>query len=268
MLDCYTDAPHFSNPDVTYNGVPTGDTHTRNNARVLNETAYAVSNFRLPPVVVTYELPLFPGADDASGIEGFARNRNVSLIDGEIEVYAIDDTGQRFGPATLTINAGQTKHFNSGALERGSVSKGLMGGVGNGAGLWRLELKTTLTLLPRAYIRTLDRFVTSMHQLAPTLTDEKRIHIVSFFNAGNNTAVRSLLCVINPNPFSAYVTCRGWDDEGIPGESAVEFTIAPQSAVLLPAQELETGGPGFTGRLAMETASGISASLPTPPYRS
>ena len=114
--------------------------------------------------------------------------------------------------------------------------------------MWRLELKTTLTLLPRAYIRTLDRFVTSMHQLVPTRTDEKLIHFVSFFNAGGNTAVRSLLRVINPNPFAVYVTCRGWDDAGNPGESAVEFSIQAQSAVLISAKEIEDGSPNFTGR--------------------
>ena len=123
---CFADAPHFSNPAVTYNGVPTGDAHTRNNARVLNETAFAVSNFRLPLVAKTYEFPLMPGADDG-GLEGFVRIRNVSLVDGEIEIHAIDDTGERFGPAILAINANQTKHFNSGDLERGSELKGLMG---------------------------------------------------------------------------------------------------------------------------------------------
>ena len=247
--DCFADAPHFSNPDVLYNGVPTGDEDKRNNARVLNESAYGVSNFRRPITARVYELPLMPGADNGD-LEGFVRIRNVSLVDGEIDIYAIDDTGERFGPVTLMINASQTKHFNSGDLERGSESKGLMGGVGDGTGLWRLELRSTLLLSPRAYIRTPDRFVTSMNLLAPTPRYNPHRHHVSFFNGANNTAVRSLLRVINPNSYAKFVTIRGWDDDGHPGESPVQVLIQARSAVLISSQELEEGSPKFSnGRL-------------------
>jgi hypothetical protein len=37
---------YWSNPDVTYDGVPMGTTHTHNNSRVLNETGEAVAAFR------------------------------------------------------------------------------------------------------------------------------------------------------------------------------------------------------------------------------
>jgi|GEM_PF-951985 len=38
--------PHFSNPDILYNGIPTGTEGTNNNARVLNETAANLASFR------------------------------------------------------------------------------------------------------------------------------------------------------------------------------------------------------------------------------
>ncbi len=41
-----TRVDHFSNPDVLYNGFPTGDTTVSNNARTLNETAATVASFR------------------------------------------------------------------------------------------------------------------------------------------------------------------------------------------------------------------------------
>lgn len=40
--------PHFANPDVSYQGVPTGTPDRQNVARVLNETAVYLSNFRGP----------------------------------------------------------------------------------------------------------------------------------------------------------------------------------------------------------------------------
>lgn len=41
-----TRIPYWSNPNVNYGGADMGDATTRDNHRVLNETAYAVANFR------------------------------------------------------------------------------------------------------------------------------------------------------------------------------------------------------------------------------
>jgi len=48
---CPSRLQYFSNPNVSHNGTPTGDATVRNNARVINETAFRVANFRqaLPP---------------------------------------------------------------------------------------------------------------------------------------------------------------------------------------------------------------------------
>lgn len=43
---------HFSNPNVSFSGQTTGTSGTHNNARVLNETAFAVSRFMRPPEVI------------------------------------------------------------------------------------------------------------------------------------------------------------------------------------------------------------------------
>ena len=65
---------------------------------------------------------------------------------GEVAVAAFDDTGRRYGPLTLAIGAGETKHFNSGDLERGNAGKGLSGRTGAGEGHWRLELSSGLDI--------------------------------------------------------------------------------------------------------------------------
>ena len=200
------------------------------------------------PKTFTHLLPAVPGAD-AGGIQGFIRIMNYSDIAGEVEIHAIDDTGRRRGPVTLELNAFQIRHFNSDDLERGASSKGLHGGVGDGAGMWRLELETTLNINALAYIRTSDGFVTSMHQLARMYQNNELKHYVPFFNPGSNTAIRSLLRVINPNATSVSVTVEAWDDDRDRADQSVRFSLVAGGAVQISAQELEAGDAAFTGRL-------------------
>ena len=201
------------------------------------------------PETFTHMLPAVLGS--GGSIQSFIRIHNGSERAGEVEIHAIDDTGQRYGPVTLAIDARQTRHFNSDDLERGAASKGLVGGVGDGTGMWRLDLQTTLTIEARAYIRTPDGFVTSMHQVAEVFEGEDGnlpLHWVPFFNPGSNTATRSLLRVINPNPIDVYVTVFGLDDDyNLSGP--VDFFLAPNSAMQISSQALERGDAAFAGSL-------------------
>ena len=201
------------------------------------------------PETFTHMLPAVLGA--GGNIQSFIRITSYTEPAGEVEIHAIDDAGQRYGPVTLAIDARQTRHFNSDDLERGSASQGLVGGVGDGTGMWRLDLKTTLTIDARAYIRTPDGFVTSMHQVADLLEGEDGnlpSHWVPFFNPGSNTATRSLLRVINPNPFGVYVIVVGFDDDWNEG-GQVDFSLAPNSAMQISSQALERGDAAFAGSL-------------------
>ena len=200
------------------------------------------------PETFTHMLPAVPGAD-ADGIQGFIRILSVSDYAGDVEIHAIDDTGERLGPVTLELGALQTRHFNSHDLEDGNSEKGLHDGVGDGTGMWRLELETELIIQPLAYIRTSDGFVTSMHQIAVAISNTEPKYHVPFFNPGSNTAIRSLLRVINPNTTSASVAIAGLDDDKNSGEQTVRFSLPAGQAVQISAQELEAGDSSFTGRL-------------------
>ena len=103
---------------------------------------------------------------------------NRSNRSGTVTIHAIDDTGERRGPAQLWIGARQTKHIDSQQLEGGG---GLSGGrgVGNGTGNWRLELETTLDIAPLAYIWGAAGFITTMHD---TVRSEAMRHRVLTFN--------------------------------------------------------------------------------------
>jgi len=189
-------------------------------------------------------LPLFPAAGGAR--QGFARVINRSYSGGEVAIVAVDDEGVRSGPVRLTMRPRQAAHFNSADLEGGNAAKGLDGGVGVGAGDWRLEVASELELTVLAYARTADGFLTSLHDLAPVAEDGS--HRVVFFNPGRNTGQVSKLRLINDGDEAATATVTGIDDHGN-GSGTVTLTVPAGSALTFTSAELEAGGAGLAGRL-------------------
>ena len=243
---CPVFQPYFSNPDVSFMGTPTGDTDTRNNARVINETAPVVAGYRRAPAA-THSVPLVLSTDSENR-QGFVRVINRSGRAGTVWIHAIDDEGRRFGPVRLSLGAKHTAHFNSMDLEDGNTSKGLSGGVGDGTGSWQLELETALDIEILAYIRTSDGFLTSIHQVAAHANDGSTILHVPIFNPGSNVDQRSLLRLINLGESPSWVVISGRDDRGARGEARVRFTLPAGAARLLSARELERGADGIDGR--------------------
>ena len=198
---------------------------------------------------ISHTLPLVPGVSE-SGQEGFVLIRNRSDMDGEVTIHGIDDTGERFPPATLELAAGHTASFNSEDLEKGNADKGLEPGIGDGFGYWRLVLATELDIEARGYIRTSDGFVTSMYELAREHERIKHRYVVPFFNPASNTKIVSRLRVANPNAAAVDVTLEAWDSHGVAGKEVIQFSIDKGAAVRLTSQQLEAGdADAFTGRL-------------------
>ena len=244
---CSVLQPYFSNPDVSFMGTPTGDAEIRNNARVINETAPIVAKYRQVPLE-PHAVPLVTSADNENW-RGFVRVINRSERTGTVRIHAIDDEGRRFDPIELSLDAKQTRHFNSADLEDGNPTKGLSGGVGDGTGNWRLELETELDIEVLAYIRTPDGFLTSIHQVAAHADyGSTRFH-VPIFNPGTNVDQQSRLRLINLGDSVAKITIAGLDDQGnAPPEGRVRLTLLAGAAHLLTAEELEQGAEGFSGR--------------------
>ena len=191
-----------------------------------------------------HRLPLFPAAGGAR--QGFARVINRSYSSGEVAIVAVDDEGVRSGPVRLTMRPRRAAHFNSADLEGGNAAKGLDGGVGVGAGDWRLEVASELELMVLSYARTADGFLTSLHDLAPVAEDGS--HRVVFFNPGSNTGQVSKLRLINDGDEAALVTVAGIDDGGNESRT-VEMTVPAASALTFTSAELEAGGDGLGGGL-------------------
>ena len=187
-----------------------------------------------------------PSASDALGRLGIVRVINYSDEAGEVRIDAIDDEGQSYGPATLSIGAGESTHFNSHDLEDGNADKGLSDGVGAGEGAWRLELTSGLDIEVLSYVRSADGVLASMHDTVPR---EGGRHHVVFFNPGSNTARWSRLRLVNPGEAEAEVSITGVDARGESPGSEVTTTIPADAARTFTSAVLESGGEGFEGAL-------------------
>ena len=113
----------------------------------------AISDSDMAPMVRprVHFVPFFAAADRTT--PGFMRIVNRSGRAGTVTIVAIDDRGHHYEAVTLSIGAGEAKHFNAHDLERGNPEKGLDGHVGDHDGNWRLTLTTTLDIVPLAFLR-------------------------------------------------------------------------------------------------------------------
>ena len=186
---------------------------------------------------------LFPSVSDGVR-QGFVRLINHSADEGEVGIEAIDDAGMRREAGTLSLEAGQTIHFNSNDLEEGDSGKGFEG-IGTGQGDWRLEFSTDLDIEVLSYIRTADGFLTAMHDVAPA---GEAGHRVVTFNPASNINQVSRLRLVNPGDGSAEATVTGLDDAGVSPGDGVRVSVPAGGAVTLTSEELETGA-GLTGSL-------------------
>lgn len=191
-------------------------------------------------------VPLFPSASDPLGRQGFVRVANNSDEPGEVRIKAYDDSDRNYEAVTLSIEGGETVHFNSDDLELGNARKGLTGSTGPGMGDWRLVLISDLDIDVLAYIRTADGFLTSMHDVVPSADGR---HWVAILNPGSNQNQESRLRLVNPGDVDAEVTVDGVDDAGdTPGGQFVLTVPAGASRTLTSAQ-LESGTDGLSGAL-------------------
>ena len=200
----------------------------------------------------SHDLPFVTAASNSEQ-QGFVRIANRTGRAGTVRFHAVDDTGEYRGPVELSLDPYEAVHFNSDDPESGNPSKGLSGGVGEGFGNWRLELTTRLEIDARAYIRTVDGFLTSIHEVAAEAETTQGMAVryhVPFFNPASSGAQRSRLRLINPGVEAAEIVIDGQDDHGQPAPRGdVRLTLAGGAAHTLTARELEEGGEGIDGRL-------------------
>ena len=186
---------------------------------------------------------LFLSAGDALN-EGRLRITNRSAA-GEIRVHGVDDSGQSFGPVTMSIDGRRTVTLSSNDLETGDAAKGLPIGLGSGEGDWRLVLESELNLDVFAYARSQDGVVSIAHNVA---AEGRRRHHVPFFNPAGETLQQSRLRLVNPSEGTAQIVIQAWDDAGDEApEGAVSLSVAAGASISLSAESLEDGARGLSG---------------------
>ena len=195
-------------------------------------------------VHVSFLVALFPAATN-DALQGFVRVINHAGVDGKVRIEPVDDAGARPQPLTLAVPANGAVHFNSEHLEHGAPDRGLEGSAGTGWGDWRLVLGAALDIEVLSYVRTVDGFLTAMHDVAPSGADGLR---VVTFNPASNVYQRSSLRLVNPGDATAEVTVTGVDDSGSSPGERVRVSLSPGHSVTLSSD-------------ALESASGVDGSL-------
>ena len=204
-----------------------------------------------------YTVPLFVTASTTGEPQGVLRILNGTLESGTVEIYAINDTGTRSGPATFTLNASAAAQFTATDLQSGNATLGLTGGVGANVGDARLEIETDLSIVPLAYVRAADGTLSAMHDTvrgASVAEDDRYRYDVPIFNPSTEVTQVSRLRLINPGDTAAAVTIEGRDDSGAEASGgSVQLTLSAGGAQTLTAQQLEAGSTGLTGQLGAGT---------------
>ncbi len=204
-----------------------------------------------------YTIPLLVPATTSAAPQGLLRILNGTDESGTVEIYAINDTGTRSGPATFTLNASAAVEFTATDLQSGNADKALTGGVGANVGDARLEIETDLRIVPLALVRAADGTLSAMHDTvrAASVAEEDRYRYdVPIFNPSTDITQVSRLRLINPGDTAAAITIEGRDDSGAQASGgSVRLTLAAGGAQTLTAQQLEAGSTGLTGQLGAGT---------------
>ena len=204
-----------------------------------------------------YSVPLLVPAGTSSEPQGVLRILNGTDESGTVEIYAINDTGTRSGPATFTLNASAAAQFTATDLASGNATLGLTGGIGTTVDDARLQIETDLSIVPLAFVRAADGTLSAMHDTvrgASVDGSDGYTYEVPIFNPASDATQVSRLRLINPGDAAAAVTIGGRDDSSAAATGGdVTLTLAAGGAQTLTAQQLEAGDTAITGQLGAGT---------------
>ena len=200
-----------------------------------------------------YTVPLLVPPGASGGPQGKLRILNGTAESGTVEIYAVDDAGNRTGPATFTLNASAAAEFTATDLQSGNASLGLTGGIGTEMGDVRLLIDTHLEIVPLALVRAADGTLSAMHdtvRAASTDGSGQYAYEVPVFNPSTEMIQVSRLRLINTGDAEAAVTIGGRDDSGASATGGdVTLMLAAGGAKTLTSQQLEAGDSSVTGQL-------------------
>ena len=189
------------------------------------------------PHVPTRErrVPFLPSASREPAQRGILRLASHDSRATVVSIAAFDDTGRRFGPIALPLQAGHTAELSSSDIEQGNPVKGLPRGIGAGQGDWRLVVQSAAELHATAYTESADGLRSPLAQV-PESPDGSRP--IPLFPSADADAP-GILRLSNPGAESAEVTILARDDTGHPAE--VRLALPPGTSRWLTALDMESG---------------------------
>ena len=204
-----------------------------------------------------YTIPLLVPATTSDAPQGVLRILNGTTEPGTVDIYAIDDSGIRSGPATFTLNASAAVELTAADLASGNATLGLTGGIGTDVGDARVEIETELKIVPLAFVKAVDGTLSTMHDTVRTASYDESgpyVYEVPVFNPSTDMTQVSRLRLINPDDAAAAVKIAALDDSGAEATGGeVTLTLAAGGAETLTAQQLEAGDMDVTGQLGAGT---------------
>jgi peptidyl-prolyl cis-trans isomerase A (cyclophilin A) len=170
----------------------------------------------------------------------FLRLINPTSEDATVIISGIDDTGAiaPAGDVMLVLPAGQSAQVTLADLESGNTDKGLIGTLGNGQGLWRLNVSADTNVEIMSLVRSPDGFVTNMSRTVPAITG---VNNVWFFNPASNTDQESVLRLVNTSVSAGTLNLSAMDDDGNDADGTITIDLDAGAAKQVSASDLESG---------------------------
>ena len=179
-----------------------------------------------------------PAASREPAPRGILRLANRDSRPTIVSITAFDDTGRRFGPIAVPVEAGHTAELSSSDIEQGNPVKGLPRGIGTGQGDWRLVLQSSAEIDVLAYTEGTEGLRTPLRSIAPAPDGFRHVPLFP--------AADGLLRLSNPGAEAVEARIRARDDAGRLSE--VRATLPPGMSRWLAASSLESGQ-GVSGAL-------------------
>jgi hypothetical protein len=185
--------------------------------------------------------------------ESLLRLSNPNDAPAEVEILGFDDAGVPGGMATLSVPAQASMQIRAVELEQGSVAKGIVGGLGDGAGKWQLKVNSSVPLTVLSLVRVPGDDLANMSAVVPLLSTGA--HTVLYVQGDPDASDESVLRLVNRTAETNAVTVNARDSIGelAPG-GEISAVLGPYQAINVNTSDLIAGNPdkGIIGYLALD----------------
>ena len=201
-----------------------------------------------------HHIPFFNPGSNRSQVSRL-RLINPSDTDARVEIYGLDDSGERSGDVGLTVPAGEARTVGTRALESGG--SGLSGRLGDGTGKWRLFVSADVAIEVMNLLESPTGHLSNLS--GPGLRDlsgERRELELPLFVSASDDVRQGFARLLNHSETSGTVRIYGIDDEGRRAGPVV-LTLAPREAAHFNSGDLERGNAakGLSGELGAGSGS-------------